>query len=34
LPATVERILRWSRSLEAKGIQLVPVSSAYGPEGR
>jgi hypothetical protein len=34
LPATVERILRWSRSLEAKGIALVPVSAAYPAEGR
>jgi hypothetical protein len=34
LPVTVERIQRWSRSLEARNIQLVPVSSAYLSEGR
>jgi hypothetical protein len=33
-PSTIERILRWSRSLEAKGIALVPVSAAYPAEGR
>jgi hypothetical protein len=32
LPLTVERIQRWSRSLEAKGVQLVPVSSAFSED--
>ncbi len=30
LPLTVERIARWSRALESKGIALVPVSSLAG----
>jgi uncharacterized protein len=34
LPLTVERIARWARALEAKDIQLVPVSAAYAPAGR
>ncbi len=29
LPLTVDRLARWSQSLEAKGILLVPVSSAW-----
>jgi polysaccharide deacetylase 2 family uncharacterized protein YibQ len=29
-PATVERISQWARTLDRKGIQLVPISSAYG----
>lgn len=29
LPVSVERIAVWAKTLEAKGIQLVPVSSAY-----
>jgi hypothetical protein len=33
LPLTVERIQRWSRSLEARGAQLVPISSVF-TEGR
>lgn len=28
LPVTIERIARWSRELEARGIRLVPVSTA------
>jgi uncharacterized protein len=31
LPMTVERITRWAKTLEAKGLVLVPVSSAGGP---
>jgi polysaccharide deacetylase 2 family uncharacterized protein YibQ len=34
LPLTVDRIARWARALEAKNIQLVPVSNAFAPEGR
>lgn len=34
LPLTVERIVRWSRELESRNILLVPVSSAFGREGR
>jgi uncharacterized protein len=30
LPVTVDRIVRWAHNLEAKGILLVPVSSALG----
>ena len=29
LPVTVERIARWTRTLEARGILLVPVSAAF-----
>lgn len=29
LPVTVERIARWAKTLEARGIRLVPVSVAY-----
>jgi uncharacterized protein len=29
-PATVERISQWARTLDRKGIQLVPISAAYG----
>jgi polysaccharide deacetylase 2 family uncharacterized protein YibQ len=29
LPVTVERIAQWARTLEARGVLLVPVSSAY-----
>ena len=31
LPVTIERLARWARSLEARGILLVPVSAALGP---
>lgn len=31
LPMTVERIVRWSKTLEGKGLILVPVSSVGGP---
>jgi polysaccharide deacetylase 2 family uncharacterized protein YibQ len=34
LPLTVDRIARWARSLEEKGIQLVPVSTAFMSAGR
>ena len=34
LPLTVDRVARWARSLEAKNIQLVPVSSAFMSEER
>jgi polysaccharide deacetylase 2 family uncharacterized protein YibQ len=34
LPVTVDRIAHWSRSLEARGVLLVPVSSAFEPGGR
>jgi polysaccharide deacetylase 2 family uncharacterized protein YibQ len=34
LPLTVERIARWARALEAKNIQLVPISAAYFGEDR
>jgi uncharacterized protein len=34
LPLTVERIARWARSLEAKRIELVPISAAYSGESR
>jgi len=30
LPLTVERLARWSRELEKRGILLVPVSAAFG----
>lgn len=30
LPVTIERIARWAATLEAKGLQLVPVSAARG----
>ncbi|WP_332681672.1 divergent polysaccharide deacetylase family protein [Bosea sp. (in: a-proteobacteria)] len=30
LPVTVERIARWARTLEAKGLAIVPVSAARG----
>ncbi|HEV7339871.1 MAG TPA: divergent polysaccharide deacetylase family protein [Bosea sp. (in: a-proteobacteria)] len=30
LPVTVERITRWARTLEAKGLAIVPVSAARG----
>jgi polysaccharide deacetylase 2 family uncharacterized protein YibQ len=29
LPVTIERIARWSKTLEARGIRLVPVSVAF-----
>jgi uncharacterized protein len=29
LPVSIERIAQWARSLEARGVLLVPVSSAY-----
>jgi len=29
-PASVERIAQWTKTLDRKGIQLVPISSAYG----
>lgn len=29
LPVTIERIARWSKTLEARGIRLVPVSAAF-----
>jgi len=32
LPVTIERIAQWARTLEGRGVLLVPVSSAY--EGR
>ena len=32
VPVTIERIAQWARTLEGRGILLVPVSSAY--EGR
>ena len=34
LPLTVERIARWARTLEQRDILLVPVSAAFGTEGR
>jgi polysaccharide deacetylase 2 family uncharacterized protein YibQ len=34
LPLSVERIARWSRELESRNILLVPVSAAFGREGR
>lgn len=34
LPLTVDRLARWARSLDAKNIQLVPVSAAFASEGR
>jgi uncharacterized protein len=34
LPLTIERIARWARSLEAKNIQLVPISAAFSGEER
>lgn len=33
LPLTIERIARWTRTLEAKGIRLVPVSSTFASDG-
>ncbi|KPF71054.1 hypothetical protein IP69_06870 [Bosea sp. AAP35] len=30
LPVSVERIARWAQTLEAKGIQIVPISAARG----
>lgn len=30
LPVTIERITRWARTLEAKGLTIVPVSAARG----
>lgn len=30
LPVSIERIARWAKSLEAKGIVIVPVSAAHG----
>ena len=32
VPVTIERIAQWARTLEGRGVLLVPVSSAY--EGR
>jgi polysaccharide deacetylase 2 family uncharacterized protein YibQ len=29
LPVTIERIVRWAKTLEARGIRLVPVSAAF-----
>ncbi len=29
LPVTIERIMRWAKTLEARGIRLVPVSTAF-----
>jgi polysaccharide deacetylase 2 family uncharacterized protein YibQ len=29
LPVTIERIARWAKTLEARGIRLVPVSAAF-----
>lgn len=29
LPVTIERIARWSKTLEARGIRLVPISAAF-----
>ena len=34
LPVTVERIARWARTLEERGILLVPVSAAFRQRGR
>lgn len=34
LPVTVERIARWAKTLEARGIRLVPVSVAYQRKAR
>ena len=34
LPVTIERIAAWSKSLEARGILLVPVSAAMAPRRR
>lgn len=34
LPLTVDRISRWARTLEARGIRLVPVSSAFESRSR
>ncbi|KAB1076149.1 divergent polysaccharide deacetylase family protein [Methylobacterium planeticum] len=33
LPLTVERIARWARDLEARGLRLVPVSAILRPAG-
>jgi len=29
LPVTIERLARWAKTLEARGIRLVPVSAAF-----
>ena len=34
LPVTVDRIAQWARTLEARGVLLVPVSSAFEPGSR
>jgi polysaccharide deacetylase 2 family uncharacterized protein YibQ len=34
LPVTIERLAAWAKGLEAKGIQLVPVSAAVAKPGR
>lgn len=34
LPVTIDRIADWAKTLEAKGIQLVPVSNAIARPGR
>jgi len=34
LPLTVERIARWAKALEARGVLLVPVSYAFAGESR
>jgi hypothetical protein len=34
LPLSLERIARWTRALESRGILLVPVSSAFEGQGR
>ena len=34
LPLSVDRIAQWAKTLEAKGIQLVPVSAVIGKPGR
>jgi polysaccharide deacetylase 2 family uncharacterized protein YibQ len=34
LPVTIERIARWAKTLEARGIRLVPVSAAFQRKGK
>jgi polysaccharide deacetylase 2 family uncharacterized protein YibQ len=34
LPLTIDRVARWAKGLEAKGIQLVPVSAAFEGQAR
>jgi polysaccharide deacetylase 2 family uncharacterized protein YibQ len=34
LPVTLDRIARWAKALEMRGVLLVPVSSAFAKEAR